>query len=261
MGNSLGVVDDESPFGLFLKFASPACAIILYLSPLPVMKDIWTNKSTKELTIAPYVSMFMMCSMWIGYAIVANEVAILYSGIPGTILGAIYSFYFINFAIRPKELRKYYATTLGHLLIMALLLFFPMDKEVRIYLLSIAAVTMRIIFLASPFMTVSKVLKTKSVESLPFGLSFVFLINGILWTSYGWFVVEDFVIIISQGLAIIMSSFQLLLHALYGDFFACFRNSENESVNSTGTDLHKDHIHTDEIKEDITKALNEVALA
>ena len=98
MGNTFGVIDANSTIGKILTFAGPACAILLYLSPMPVMKDILMYKSTRELTVAPYVAMFLKCSLWVGYGQVVSEYALFYSGIPGTFLGLLYVFLFSLYA-------------------------------------------------------------------------------------------------------------------------------------------------------------------
>ncbi|URD92506.1 Sugar efflux transporter for intercellular exchange [Musa troglodytarum] len=67
---------------------------------------------------------------------------------------------------------------------------------------------------ASPMAAMSTVVKTKSVEYMPFFLSFFLFLNGGVWSIYS-VLVRDFFIGVPNAIGFAMGSAQLVLYAVY----------------------------------------------
>ncbi|KAH9742133.1 Bidirectional sugar transporter SWEET6b [Citrus sinensis] len=71
-----------------------------------------------------------------------------------------------------------------------------------------------IIMYASPLSIWHKVIKTKSVEYMPFFLSLANFANGAVWTAYGLIKFDKF-IVVSNGLGTVLGAIQLIIYGCY----------------------------------------------
>ncbi|KAI7737532.1 hypothetical protein M8C21_002783 [Ambrosia artemisiifolia] len=67
---------------------------------------------------------------------------------------------------------------------------------------------------ASPLTIMYKVIKTKSVEFMPFPLSLAAFLNGICWTTYA-LLKFDLNILIANGIGAVLGAVQLVLYGCY----------------------------------------------
>ncbi|KAK3183548.1 hypothetical protein Dsin_030834 [Dipteronia sinensis] len=72
-----------------------------------------------------------------------------------------------------------------------------------------------IIMYASPLTIVHKVITTKSVEYMPFFLSFAGFLNGCIWTAYSLIHKLDLYILVSNGLGSLFGLVQLIIYFIY----------------------------------------------
>ncbi|RYQ89400.1 hypothetical protein Ahy_B09g096069 isoform B [Arachis hypogaea] len=69
----------------------------------------------------------------------------------------------------------------------------------------------------------TKVIKTKSVEYMPFWLSLTNFLNGVCWTTYALIHPFDIYVLVSNGIGALSGLIQLILYACY----CSYNNGEN----------------------------------
>lgn len=156
-------------FGIF----GNASALFLFLAPLVTFKRIFQNKSTEEFSGIPYVMTLLNCllSTWYGLPFVSPH-NLLVSTINGTgaAIEIIYVLFYLGFA-PVKEKRK-----IGGLFVLVLTLFaavvlislLALHGSNRKLFCGLAATIFSIAMYASPLTIIRLVIKTKSVEFMPF---------------------------------------------------------------------------------------------
>ncbi|PON99705.1 SWEET sugar transporter [Trema orientale] len=202
-------------FGVF----GNAFALFLFLAPTITFRRILKNKSTEQFSGIPYVMTLLNCllSAWYGLPFVSPN-NILVSTINGTgaAIESIYVLAFIIFAPKREKAKilGLFAFVLTVFATVALVSFFALDHKPRKLFCGLAATIFSIIMYASPLSIMRTVIKTKSVEFMPFFLSlFVFLCGTswfMLWKTSRFPFVPN-------GFGCGLGATQLILYFIYRD--------------------------------------------
>jgi solute carrier family 50 protein (sugar transporter) len=91
---------------------------------------------------------------------------------------------------------------------------FMLHEEMRIDVAGLLCVIFSMIAYASPLSAMKTVVTTKSVEYMPFLLSFIFFLNGGVWTIYA-LLSKDWFVGIPNGSGFLLGTAQLILYAMY----------------------------------------------
>ncbi|RAL48131.1 hypothetical protein DM860_005555 [Cuscuta australis] len=198
-----------------------ATALFLFLAPLITFKRIVAKKSTEQFSGLPYVMTMLNCllSAWYGMPFVSPD-NLLVSTINGTgaVIEFIYVIVFLVFA--PKKGKK----KIGALLALALSVFaaialvsiLALHGNVRKFFCGVAATIFSIAMYGSPLSIIRVVIKTKSVEFMPFFLSLFVFLCGTSWFIFGLLGKDPFVAI-PNGFGCGLGAAQLILYAIYCD--------------------------------------------
>ncbi|KAL3845454.1 hypothetical protein ACJIZ3_002857 [Penstemon smallii] len=203
-------------FGIF----GNATGLFLFLAPTVTFKRIITNKSTEQFSGIPYVMTLLNCLLaaWYGLPFISTD-NILVSAINGTgaVIESIYVLIFLIYATKKEK-----AKILGLLIVIvsifstiALVSILAFHKEkYRQLLCGVAASLFSIIMYASPLSVMRMVIKTKSVEYMPFLLSLFVFLCGSSWFIYG-LIGNDKFLYIPNGFGCLLGAMQLSLYAIY----------------------------------------------
>nr|GMD91129.1 bidirectional sugar transporter SWEET1-like [Ipomoea batatas] len=196
-------------------------ALFLFLAPLITFKRIVAKKSTEQFSGLPYVMTMLNCllSAWYGMPFVSPN-NLLVSTINGTgaVIEFIYVLIFLIFA--PKKAKK----KIGSIFILSLLVFaavalvslLALHGRTRKLFCGVAATILSIIMYGSPLSIIRLVIKTKSVEFMPFFLSLFVFLCGTSWFIFGLLGKDPFVAI-PNGFGCGLGAVQLILYAIYCD--------------------------------------------
>lgn len=209
--------DEASTIGSSIALAACFTSIILALSQILTMINIVKAKSSGELPIMPYITMITTLSTYFGYGVLMNDLALLIGQGVGTFIGFLYLSIYLTY-LNPEKRSAVKVPLIVLLVILALEVYSVATTQVL--LISVIAVASNILYYFSPLVTIVKVCKTKSVESMPFLFSFMVFISASTWLVYGFFVKEDVVIWGVCVLGIFFSILQIFCHCLFG----CGRN-------------------------------------
>ncbi|CAK7340620.1 unnamed protein product [Dovyalis caffra] len=158
----------------------------------------------------------------------------------GAVLQFIYVTLFLIYAPKDKKIKtaKLVAilnvTFLGVVIAITLL---AMHGSLRTTFVGILCAALTIGMYASPLSIMRTVIKTKSVEYMPFLLSFFLFLNGGVWSAYA-VLVKDFYIGVPNAVGFILGSAQLILYIIY-------MNKPKATIDE------KDSVHVQQVKEGI----------
>ncbi|KAH9683507.1 Bidirectional sugar transporter SWEET17 [Citrus sinensis] len=91
-----------------------------------------------------------------------------------------------------------------------------LEGEARIDAIGVMCAGLNIIMYASPLSAMKTVVTTKSVEFMPFMLSFFFFLNGGIWAFYA-LLVRDIFLGVPNGTGFLLGTAQLVLYAIYSN--------------------------------------------
>ncbi|XP_055831007.1 bidirectional sugar transporter SWEET1-like [Solanum dulcamara] len=205
-------------FGIFGNAAS----LFLFLVPTYTFKRIIKNKSTEQFSGIPYVMAFLNCllSAWYGLPfITSNDILITTINGAGAAIELIYVLIFLIYAPNIKQKRKILAifvlvlVAFASTAVISLLIFHGKNRKLFCGML---ASIFSIVMYASPLSIIRLVIRTKSVEYMPFFLSLAVVISCTSWFIYAMLGMDPF-IGISTGIGLVLGVVQLILYFIYRD--------------------------------------------
>ncbi|XP_072970607.1 bidirectional sugar transporter SWEET1a-like [Typha angustifolia] len=202
-------------FGIF----GNATALFLFLSPIATFRRVVRCRSTEDFSGVPYTMTLLNCllSAWYGLPFISPN-NILVSTINGTgaVIESVYVVIFLTFA--PNKLRVrmlgLLALVMSVFAVVALVSLLALHGHSRKIFCGFAAAIFSICMYASPLSIMRLVIKTKSVEYMPFFLSLFVFLCGTSWFIYGLLGRDPFVAV-PNGCGSVLGSLQLILYAIY----------------------------------------------
>lgn len=224
-----------------------ASALFLFLAPVITFKRIVVNKSTEKFSGIPYVMTLLNCllSAWYGLPFVSPH-NILVSTVngAGAVIETIYVLVFLIFAPR-KEKAKILGLFTFVLSVFSVVVFvslFALHGNSRKLLCGFAASIFSIIMYGSPLSIMRLVIRTKSVEFMPFFLSLFVFLCGTSWFIFGLLGRDPFVAV-PNGVGSALGTMQLVLYFIYRDKKGAPRkqpSTEEESMEMGHTKPHQE---------------------
>ncbi|XP_009768019.1 bidirectional sugar transporter SWEET2-like [Nicotiana sylvestris] len=194
-------------------------AFVLFVSPIPTFRRIIISKSTEQFSGLPYIYALLNCliCLWYGTPIVSPGIILVFTvNYVGAVFQLAYITIFIIFAEREKKL-KMLGLLLGVFAVFAavvstsICVFEPLNRQTFVgYLSVISLVSM----FASPLFIINLVIRTKSVEYMPFSLSLATFLMSFSFFAYGMFKQDPF-ISVPNGIGGILGVIQLVLYWRY----------------------------------------------
>ncbi|CAM8931440.1 unnamed protein product [Rhodiola kirilowii] len=159
--------------------------------------------------------------LWIYYAISDDHllvhVPLLITNCVRIVIAAVYIIIFIKHATKEARMSimNHLLLNLGVLLLLALIAQFIVKKEAtRVNILGWVCATYSIAVFVAPLGVIRQVIRTKSIEFMPLGLSLFLTINAVMWSVHG-LLHKDLYIAIPNGLGILLGIAQLVLYMAY----------------------------------------------
>ncbi|KAE9603970.1 putative SWEET sugar transporter [Lupinus albus] len=204
-------------FGIF----GNASALFLFLAPAITFRRIIKNKSTEKFSGIPYVMTLLNCllSAWYGLPFVSpNNIPVSTINGAGSVIEIIYVLIFIIFA-PSKQKAKILGLFTSVLVVFSIVVFvslFALHGNSRKLFCGFAAAIFSIIMYGSPLSIMRVVIRTKSVEFMPFFLSLFVFLCGTSWFVFGLLGRDPFVAV-PNGVGSALGAMQLILYFIYRD--------------------------------------------
>eukprot|EP00262_Sarcandra_glabra_P011656 TRINITY_DN2843_c0_g1_i3.p1 TRINITY_DN2843_c0_g1~~TRINITY_DN2843_c0_g1_i3.p1 ORF type:complete len:325 (+),score=21.00 TRINITY_DN2843_c0_g1_i3:143-976(+) len=193
-------------------------SILVFTSPIKTFSRVVKKKSTENFKGTPYICTLLSTSLWTFYGLLkpGGLLIVTVNGV-GTILQAIYVILFLIFAPKDTKVKMFKlvgilnVASLGSLILITLL---ALHGTVRLTVVGVMCAGLTLGMYASPMSAMRMVIITKSVEYMPFSLSFFLFLNGGVWSVYS-VLVRDYYVGVPNAIGFILGSAQLVVYAVY----------------------------------------------
>ncbi|XP_024027054.1 bidirectional sugar transporter SWEET17 [Morus notabilis] len=205
-------------FSFFVGVIGNIISVLMFLSPVKTFWRIVKRRSTEDFDSLPYICTVLSTSLWTYYGITKpGEYLVATINGFGIVVETIYVALFLLYA--PLKMRAKTAILVGILdvgfFVAAILVTqLALQGETRIDALGFLGAGLNIIMYVSPLAAIKTVVTTKSVEYMPFFLSFFFFLNGGIWTFYA-LLVRDYFLAVPNGIGFVLGIGQLVLYGIY----------------------------------------------
>ncbi|KAK4410749.1 Bidirectional sugar transporter SWEET14 [Sesamum angolense] len=201
-------------FGLLGNVVS----FMVFLAPIPTFYRIYKKKSTEGFQSVPYVVGLFSAMLWIYYAFLKPDTTLLITiNSVGCFIQSAYICFYLFFAPRNARVQTVklllLLNTVGFGLIMVLTYFLAKGSN-RANIVGWICLVFSLCVFVAPLCVVRQVIRTKSVEYMPFLLSFFLTISAIMWFFYG-LLRKDYNIAIPNVLGFIFGVLQMVLYLIY----------------------------------------------
>ncbi|PIN02046.1 Multitransmembrane protein [Handroanthus impetiginosus] len=205
-------------FGLLGNIIS----FMVYLAPMPTFHQIYKKKSSEGFQAIPYVVALFSALLWIYYALLkCNATLIITINSVGCVIETIYILFFIFYAT--KKLRVQTVKLLVLLIVCGMgfigVTHFLVKASQRAIIVGWICLIFSLCVFIAPLCIVRQVIRTKSVEHMPFLLSLFLTLSAVMWFFYG-LLLKDFNIAIPNVLGFSFGVVQMVLYVMY-------KNSKN----------------------------------
>ncbi|XP_073020982.1 bidirectional sugar transporter SWEET7-like [Primulina eburnea] len=195
-------------------------ALILFLSPVPTFYRIWKKKSVEQYSPIPYLATFINCGLWILYGLPVvhpNSTLLVTINGAGLAIEIVYLSLFIIFSDAKKRLKLVAAVVAECIFVAVLaLLVLTLVHSTNLRSIIVGSICMlgNIMMYAAPLAVMKLVIRTRSVEYMPFFLSLFSFLNGSCWTAYALVRFDPF-IAAPNGIGSVLGLAQLSLYATF----------------------------------------------
>ncbi len=176
------------------------------------------NKSTENYKGAPYIATFLCTSLWTFYGVLkpGGFLVATVNG-AGAILHCIYILLFLIYSPQDKKVKTAQLVGIldvGFLAAVMVVALFALHGTIQLTFLGILCSGLTIIMYGSPLLAMKTVMKTKSVEYMPFLVSFFMFLNAGIWTLYS-VLIKDLFIQIPNFIGMILGVAQIIIYVIY----------------------------------------------
>ncbi|CAL0300792.1 unnamed protein product [Lupinus luteus] len=193
-------------------------SFMVFLAPLPTFYRIYKKKSTEDFQCLPYLVALFSSMLWLYYALIKKDVILLVTiNSFGFFIEIFYIAMFITYATnkaRKLTIKIFLAMNVGCFALILLVTYFAIHGSLRVQVLGWICVSIAVSVFAAPLSVMAQVIRTRSVEYMPFNLSFTLTISAITWFGYGLFL-KDICIALPNIVGFILGLLQMVLYAIY----------------------------------------------
>ncbi|KAK4739313.1 hypothetical protein R3W88_003010 [Solanum pinnatisectum] len=219
-------------FSFILGIIGNVISILMFAAPIKTFKRIIKKKSTEDFKGIPYITTLLSTCLWTFYGLLkpGGLLVVTVNG-AGAILHIIYVTLFLIYAPKPLKIQSMKLVAiiniafLGAVIAITLL---AVHGTTRLTLVGFLCAALNIGMYAAPLAATRTVIKMKSVEYIPFFLSFFQFLNGGVWTAYA-VLVKDYFIGVPNGIGFILGAAQLILYFMY------YKSSPTKSTEEKGS--------------------------
>jgi len=195
-------------------------SVLVFVSPIPTFWRIVRTRSTEEFEPAPYVLTLLNSLLWFYYGITKPDGLLIatvngFGAVMETIYVALFLVYAADHATRVKAAKLVITLDIGFFgFIFATTTFAIGGLDMKILIIGLICACLNVFMYGSPLAAVRTVISSKSVEYMPFFLSFFLFLNGGVWATYA-LLDRDVFLGIPNGIGFFLGGIQLIIYATY----------------------------------------------
>ncbi|XP_045796449.1 bidirectional sugar transporter N3-like [Trifolium pratense] len=203
-------------------------SFMVFLAPMTTFYRIYKKKSTEGFQSLPYLVALFSSMLWLYYALVKKDEFLLITiNSFGCVIELTYIVLYIIYATkdaRKLTIKLLLAMNIGSFGLILLVTNYAVHGPIRVEVLGWICVSISVSVFAAPLTIVARVVRTKSVEFMPFNLSFTLTLSAVMWFGYGLFL-KDICIALPNVLGFALGLVQMILYCIY-------RNGNKKMPNS-----------------------------
>ncbi|XP_038878329.1 bidirectional sugar transporter SWEET12-like [Benincasa hispida] len=193
-------------------------SFIVFLAPVPTFIRVCRKKSTEGFQSIPYVVALFSALLLIYYSTLnADEFFLMTINSVGCFIETVYIALYIAYA--PKKARIF---TVRFVLLLDVFGFcsillvtqFLVKRAYRARVIGFICGGLSVSVFAAPLSIMRRVIRTRSVEYMPFSLSFFLTLSAVMWLCYGLFL-KDLYVALPNTLGFTFGMAQMILYAIY----------------------------------------------
>ncbi|EFH42082.1 nodulin MtN3 family protein [Arabidopsis lyrata subsp. lyrata] len=188
------------------------------LAPIPTFVRIYKRKSSEGYQSIPYVISLFSAMLWMYYAMIKKDAMMLITiNSFAFVIQIVYiSLYFFYAPKKEKTLTVKFVLFVDVFGFGAIfvLTYFLIHANKRVHVLGYICMVFALSVFLAPLGIIRKVIKTKSAEFMPFGLSFFLTLSAVMWFFYG-LLLKDMNIALPNVLGFIFGVLQMILFLIY----------------------------------------------
>ncbi|XP_038974448.1 bidirectional sugar transporter SWEET17-like [Phoenix dactylifera] len=203
----------------FIGVVGNVISVLVFASPIKTFWRIVKNGSTEGFEPSPYVVTLLSSSLWVYYGITKPDgfLVATVNGV-GIVLEAIYVTLFLIYAAPSLRAKTAILVALLDLGIFGAVVLVTrlvvIEETTRVIVIGAICACLNVFMYGSPLAAMKTVIATKSVEYMPFFLSFFLFLNGGIWTVYA-VLDRDIFLGIPNGIGFFLGTIQLVLYMIY----------------------------------------------
>ncbi|KAG8383317.1 hypothetical protein BUALT_Bualt05G0172100 [Buddleja alternifolia] len=214
----MAIFDLHHPWAFTFGILGNIVSIFVYLSPVPTFVRIYKEKSTMGFDSLPYVVALFSAMLWMYYAFIKTNAILLISiNSFGCIIETIYIVMYLIYAstkARTRSAKLVGLMNVGLFSLIFLLTLFTINGSDRVRVVGWICVAVSVIVFVAPLSIVFQVVRTRSVEFMPFPLSFFLTLSAVMWFAYGLFQ-KDLCVALPNVLGFFLGMLQMLLFGIF----------------------------------------------
>uniref|UniRef100_A0A9I9CUT7 Bidirectional sugar transporter SWEET n=1 Tax=Cucumis melo TaxID=3656 RepID=A0A9I9CUT7_CUCME len=214
--NGLSAHQLQFIFGLLGNIIS----FLVFLAPMPTFWTIYKKKTSEGFQSIPYVVALMSAMLLLYYAALKTDAYLLISiNSFGCVIEVIYIALYLFYAPKKQKiftLKLFIIFNLGcsGVMVGGTMVFLHGMKRTNAVGWICAAFNLSVF--ASPLSIMKRVIRTKSVEYMPFFLSFFLTLSATMWFFYGFFI-KDLFIALPNVVGFLLGMVQMIMYMIYKD--------------------------------------------
>ncbi|CAL9145736.1 unnamed protein product [Musa hybrid cultivar] len=194
-------------------------SFMVFLAPIPTFYRVYRKKSTEGFHSVPYVVAVFSCMLWIYYAYVKTDSILLITiNSFGVFIETAYITIYLIYAPKKTRIMSMRIFVLLNVVVFAAIILLTQllfTGSIRLKVLGWICVGFSVSVFAAPLSVIRLVIRTKSVEFLPFYLSFFLTLSAIAWFGYGLFTKDIYVQQLPNVLGFLFGVAQMVLYIVY----------------------------------------------
>ncbi|XVE90077.1 hypothetical protein DITRI_Ditri20bG0048100 [Diplodiscus trichospermus] len=201
-------------FGLLGNIIS----FLVFLAPVPTFYTIYRKKTAEGYQSIPYMVALSSAMMLLYYGLLKTNATLIISiNSIGCAIEVIYLVVYLIYATKRDKvftLKSIIIFNIGGYSLIVLLTNFLAERSNRVNVMGWICAVYNVAVFASPLSIMRQVIRTRSVEHMPFFLSFFLTLCATMWFFYGLFV-KDYYIALPNVLGFLLGIAQMILYVIY----------------------------------------------